>query len=164
MPLYLETTWRPLVQTCFPTGFWCVPSLHSQNRTTATKESVILRMSMVNSTIFSPNSLWCVCRSWVHWTPLGTFPNCVNINHIFKRAPWWGFYFSITNCSPENDFQIFLIVPERQRWHRWLNPTSKRSKMFTWLGIPLTSANFGCHTLVYPSYCKQHVAFTNANS
>lgn len=98
--------------------------------------------------------------SWVHKALLAVVTN----QQISDKDPLVGISFFQNRSQSRNFVLNILNGARKKKWHRWLNLTSKCSKMFTWLSMPLTSANFSCHIHVYPSYCKQELVFTNASS
>lgn len=73
------------------------------------KSSVIL---MLNSTRFL--NIFCVFGDRVHRRLLASLTND-NICKPLTKTPWWGFYFSKTDSSPESFFFKYFLSGTRKK-------------------------------------------------
>lgn len=76
----------------------------------ATIESGIVSMLMVNRMVLN----FCVVLGDGGFIGLYRLPLRIATSSTVTNTPWWGFYFSKTDYSPQNEFKIFLIVPEKR--------------------------------------------------
>lgn len=74
-------------------------------------------MLLLNSKRFL--NIFCVFGDQVHRRLLASLTND-NICKPLTKTPWWGFYFSKTDSSPERFLKkiFFKWYQERKRWHR----------------------------------------------